>query len=259
MISTNGGLRSVGWWEELGRVMLRTDSCVELHVDGLRDTNPLYRVHTDFDKIMANARAYMATGARAEWQYILFRHNEHQAEEALALSRELGFSRFVLIDTIRFGKKSRFEYQMPDGSPRALEPASLTSAAFHRRFGGAPAGNGAGNAAGNGAGNAAGSKGGEAATVNGIDCKSARHNRPYITTEGYVAPCCWMAGSGEELAMLDLAGRDREAFNIRNRRLAEILRDEPFVSLYERAWAEDRNAICRRKCGDKVRNTRMAV
>ena len=263
VISTNGGLRNEAWWQRLGEVCKRTGSKVELHVDGLRDTNPLYRVNTDFDKIMANARAYLDTGADAEWHYILFKHNEHQVAEARDLAAETGFSRFVLIDTIRFGSQARFSYQMPSGEQRDLEPPSRSSADFAALFGRPPdpaatAGGSSGEAAKDG--EPAGQNGGAAgADVNGIRCKSQIKNRAYINCEGYVAACCWMSGSGEELRMYQLASPDKEDFNIRNRPLREILHGEPFASLYEEAWRAGENEICKRKCGSMIRNTRLAV
>ncbi len=256
LVSTNGSLRSTDWWRELGHVMRRNDSFVELHVDGLADTNPLYRVNTYFDKIMENAEAYMATGAVAEWHYILFKHNEHQAEEARDLSRAMGFRKFVLIDTIRFGKKKNFEYQMPSGKTHYLEPPSYTSAQFaaaHAATLPPPANQQ------DGIPDPDGMRAKAEAGVNGIHCKSQIKNSAYINTEGYVAPCCWLSGSNEEIVMIERAGYDREAFNIRNRSLAEIMKDEPFASLYEQDWIGGANAVCTRKCGAMIRNTRQAV
>ena len=246
-ISTNASLRSTEWWTRLGEYFCRTGSHVEFHIDGLADTNPLYRINTSFDKIMANAAAYIATGARAEWHYILFRHNEHQVPEAQALAQEMGFKKFVLIDTIRFGARARFDYQMPNGEYRSLEPATRDGAQFKAR-----------------STEPATSQTPSAMPIDttdgeGIVCKSAVQNRPYINCEGYVSACCWTAGSNEELQTLDLAGLRRSAFNIRHRPLAEILADEPFTTLYEQAWKAGANAICQRKCGDMVRNTRQTV
>ena len=65
-ISTNGSLRNVRWWKKLGQIMQKSNSRIELHVDGLADTNPLYRIHTSFEKIMENIKVYLATGAEAE-------------------------------------------------------------------------------------------------------------------------------------------------------------------------------------------------
>ena len=246
LISTNGSLRSTAWWEELGRLFRRNDSFVELHVDGLRDTNGLYRVNTNFDKIMENARAYLATGAVAEWHYILFKHNEHQAAEAARQSREMGFRKFVLIDTIRFGSKAHFDYQMPNGEWRSLEPPSYRSNDFATRFGREASDDSPNPVT-------------PVEKINGIACKSKTQNRAYINTEGYVSACCWMSGSSGELHLTSLAGKDREAFNIRNRDLADILQDEPFNSIYLKAWLDGSSATCKRKCGDMIRNTRLAV
>ncbi|MCG8598469.1 MAG: hypothetical protein MI785_29430 [Kiloniellales bacterium] len=241
-ISTNASLRSTKWWTELGRHFTRTPSHVEFHIDGLADTNPLYRINTSFEKIIANAAAYIATGARAEWHYILFRHNEHQVTEAQALAKEMGFRKFVLIDTIRFGARDRFDYQLPNGAYRSLQPSACDGASFQtgfaERVAEAPP-----PAAGDG----------------GIVCKSAVQNRPYINCGGYVSACCWTAGSNEELLTLDHAGLRRSAFNIRHRPLSEILAAEPFVGLFERAWLGGANPICQRKCGQMIRNKRYAV
>jgi MoaA/NifB/PqqE/SkfB family radical SAM enzyme len=252
-VSTNGSLRNTEWWRRLGEMMKRTGSRLELHIDGLADTNPLYRVNTFFDKIMENAQAYIATGARAEWHYIIFRHNQHQVDEAFRLSREMGFAQFTLIDTIRFSGGPRFEYRMPDGETRYLELPTVKAAEFTAPDGGVglierpeaaaqevvPAGTHPG--------------------VNGIDCKSAAFNRPYISAHGQVSACCWVTGSDEEAAFFAGHGLGPERYNIRNRPLEDILLDEPFARLYAKAWATDSLATCRHKCGKMLRNKRNTL
>ena len=249
-VSTNGGLRKPEWWARLGRAMLRTGSRLELHLDGLADTNHLYRVNTRWQRIMDNARAFMATGARAEWHFIIFRHNEHQIEEAFRLSREMGFASFTLIDTIRFSGGPAYRYRLPDGEERVLELPTVKAAQFRAAESDilvcteeeqAP------QAAANGRG------------VNGIDCKSAAFNRPYISAHGQVSACCWVTGSEEEAAFFAGHGLAAERYNIRKRPLEEILLDEPFASLYARAWAADSLANCRHKCGRMLRNKRQTL
>ena len=44
-------------------------------IDGLEDTNHIYRRNTDWVKIVQNATAYIAAGGRAEWDFIVFAHN----------------------------------------------------------------------------------------------------------------------------------------------------------------------------------------
>lgn len=256
VISTNGGLRNTAWWQRLGEICLRTGSKVELHVDGLRDTNPLYRVNTDFDKIMANIRAYLDTGATAEWHYILFKHNEHQVAEARDLSHEMGFSKFVLIDTIRFGSQSRFKYQMPNGEYRYLEAPTRSSADFAKLFASSSPASADESGLIKQNGNAADDP---PPAIGRIRCKSQLKNRAYINAEGYVSACCWTSGSDEELRLFERSRPGKEDFNIRNRPLREILLAEPFASLYEQAWLAGSNPICERKCGSMIRNARLAV
>ena len=246
VISTNGGLRSTTWWERLGNAFARNGSCVQFHIDGLRDTNPLYRVNTDFDKILANASAFIATGARAEWHYILFRHNEHQVREARDLAYETGFAQFVVIDSVRFGSRQSFRYQMPDGSYRELEPATLTGVDFE------------GTPTGTGSGAPTKSNGGTSGEIF-IDCKAKGANRPFITADGGVSPCCWTATSLEEDAVYRAANLDRRRHNIHARPLAEILANEPFATIFDAAWLTGGNATCRKKCGDNIRNKRFAM
>jgi MoaA/NifB/PqqE/SkfB family radical SAM enzyme len=246
-VATNGGLRKPDWWRRLGEVMKRTGSRLELHIDGLADTNPLYRVKTNYDRIIQNAEAYIATGARAEWHFIIFRHNQHQIDEAFRLSREMGFAQFTLIDTIRFSGGDRYEYRMPGGETRHLEMPTVKAADFQT--------SGEGVAVIERPLQAVGDNPTEAGT-NGIDCKSAANNQPYISAHGQVSACCWVTGSDEEAAFFKSHGLAPERYNIRNRPLQEILQDEPFAALYARAWSADSLKTCRHKCGKMLRNKR---
>ena len=101
-IFTNGSLRSRLWWAELGKLFSKTGSYVVFSIDGLRDTNPIYRVNSRWDKIMDNAQAYIKAGGRARWDFLIFKHNEHQLESAKALAEEMGFKGFLEKTTTRF-------------------------------------------------------------------------------------------------------------------------------------------------------------
>ena len=244
-IATNGSLRKPDWWRRLGEAMKRSGSRLELHVDGLADTNHLYRTRTDFARIMENAAAYMETGARAEWHFIIFGHNQHQVEEAWQLSREMGFAAFILIDTVRF-KGATYPYRMPDGELRHLELPEVRAADFDFGAGGEASRPKAGDA----------KDPGERFAVNGINCRSAVNNKPYIDAAGQVSACCWIAGSEEEQGFLARSGLEAERFSLYHRQLAEILEDEPFASLYAEAWQADCLTTCRQKCGMNRTNTR---
>ena len=89
-IHTNGGMKTTKFWHDLGMSM-NSNSYVIFSVDGLEDTNHIYRRNVKWDKLISNMRTYSNTGARAEWDYLKFKHNEHQYAEAQALADELGF------------------------------------------------------------------------------------------------------------------------------------------------------------------------
>ena len=87
-ISTNGSARNKDFWMELGKI---PNTIVDFCLDGLEDTHHLYRQDTDFNKIVENAKTYMASGGHAVWKMIKFDHNQHQIAEAEQRSKEYGF------------------------------------------------------------------------------------------------------------------------------------------------------------------------
>lgn len=101
-VYTNGGVRSAAWWEELSRVL--GNNKVIFGIDGLEDTNHIYRRGTIFSLIIRNVKAFIQAGGRAEWDFIVFKHNEHQIKQARELSREIGFEIFQIKRTSRFYK-----------------------------------------------------------------------------------------------------------------------------------------------------------
>ena len=110
-IATNGGTRNKEFWKQLGELSanhkyINQPTLSRLNViwgiDGLEDTNHLYRRNVDWNKLQENFRTYIAAGGRASWQFIYFKHNEHQDELAKQRSIDEGFER------IKFrGTKSR--------------------------------------------------------------------------------------------------------------------------------------------------------
>lgn len=98
-LNTNGGMRKPEFWAKLGKLFAsqRNDHWrweVTWSIDGLKDTNHLYRRNVDFDNVMANAQAFIDAGGVAHWDYLIFKHNEHQVDEAMKLSKQMGFKYF---------------------------------------------------------------------------------------------------------------------------------------------------------------------
>jgi MoaA/NifB/PqqE/SkfB family radical SAM enzyme len=90
-INTNGGLRSEQDWKVLGEISFKHKLTIIFSIDGLEDTNHLYRRNVDWTKLMSNIQSYIGAGGVAVWEFLIFRHNEHQLKEAEALSKKLGF------------------------------------------------------------------------------------------------------------------------------------------------------------------------
>lgn len=98
-MNTNGGMRTPEFWSKLGTLFSKQRKdhwkwIVTWSIDGLKDTNHLYRRNVDWDKLMSNAQAFIDAGGIADWDYLIFRHNEHQIDEAKALSKKMGFTNF---------------------------------------------------------------------------------------------------------------------------------------------------------------------
>ena len=95
-IHTNASLRNVKYWTKLAEVLKKHDShAVKFSIDGLGDTNHIYRQNTTWSKIMENAQAFIHAGGTASWQYLIFPWNQHQVMDAKALSVQMGFYEFM--------------------------------------------------------------------------------------------------------------------------------------------------------------------
>jgi MoaA/NifB/PqqE/SkfB family radical SAM enzyme len=108
-IKTNGGIRDNHWWKKLASVLSDKDHVV-FGIDGLEDTNHLYRRGVNYEKVIENAKSFISAGGKAYWSFIVFKHNQHQVDEARLLSKELGFQDIIVKKTWRFFNKNH-EYQ----------------------------------------------------------------------------------------------------------------------------------------------------
>ena len=99
-IITNGSHRRPSWWHKTAGLLTPEDRIV-FSIDGLADTNHLYRVNSRWDDVMAGIRACVPR-TRVQWKMIVFRHNEHQVERIKAYSRELGVHEFRINKSPRF-------------------------------------------------------------------------------------------------------------------------------------------------------------
>lgn len=82
-IRTNGGARNETFWRALGQLFKdKRHGGVVWSIDGLEDTNHIYRKNVKWAKLWRNFTAYFEeAGNRGEWEFLKFKHNMHQIDE----------------------------------------------------------------------------------------------------------------------------------------------------------------------------------
>ena len=100
-LHTNGGAHSPEYWAEMASI-IGPYGQVDFNIDGLEDTNHLYRRNVQFDKVLNNAAAFINAGGRANWIYIVFEHNQHQVATAKDIASFIGFNEIKFRNTGRF-------------------------------------------------------------------------------------------------------------------------------------------------------------
>lgn len=114
-IHSNGSLRNSQFWEELGQILNLPDDYCRFGIDGLEDTNHIHRIGTRWDLIMKNAKTFIDAGGNAEWEYLVFEHNEHQVDEARELAKSMGFKNFFEKVSRRFQIYPHIKLYPPKG------------------------------------------------------------------------------------------------------------------------------------------------
>jgi MoaA/NifB/PqqE/SkfB family radical SAM enzyme len=95
---SNGGGRDENFWSRLAKIGIH----VLFGIDGLQDTNHLYRRNVNWNKLVKNVTTFIDAGGSAQWKFIIFKHNEHQIEEAREFSKKIGFNRFIAVYSDRW-------------------------------------------------------------------------------------------------------------------------------------------------------------
>jgi len=184
-MNTNAGAKSADWWRELATVFGRMGAVI-FSVDGLKDTNHLYRQGVVWNNVERNMRAFIDAGGRARWDFLIFKHNEHQVEEAESIANEWGCEKFIKKKSGRFitaTSKKKESHQAVDRKgnettklkkpeEKYLNKALGKQDVLLEKYGSMEA----------------------YYDVVPIHCKVKTDNSLFITAEGLALPCCWTAG-----------------------------------------------------------------
>jgi len=255
---SNGSARRPQWWRELAAAMRGGPHSVRFGIDGLADTNHLYRRGTQWDIVMRSARAFIEAGGRAEWDFLAFRHNEHQVDEARELAREMGFAEFFVRKTGRFIREGQLEtserFEVLDRrgahdywleqpiNTELLNPAYGALGEIRRRHGSYQ----------------------RYLDQVQVRCKVAKKGKLYLSAEGLALPCCWLGATFSEIhnperrQFLELiqAHGGKQALDARKHGLRAVIEGPLFQREIPQSWDRDSVAagklgICARICGQQ--------
>ena len=211
-LNTNGGARTTDFWKELAKLNVE----VTFSIDGLEDTNHLYRRNVKWDRLMNNVEAFMSAGGEANWDFLIFKHNEHQIEQAEALSKKLGFESFRRKYTTRWddfdSNGNWIQRESIQVNDYKLEKVAKKTEAL-------------------------GSHITQKAKINDtfqtrkINCFSFHNSNSeiYIAANGDVSPCCWLGDLKIHEAKNII--KDYTKININHASLEDILEGEFFNEL----------------------------
>ncbi|MBI5509389.1 MAG: radical SAM protein [Deltaproteobacteria bacterium] len=250
-LTTNASGRTADWWARLAKVV---DRCI-FSIDGLEDTNSIYRRRTKWRLVMRAVEAFIGAGGRAEWEFLVFRHNEHQVEAAAALSPRLGFKKFTPKRTERFLVNGRLVPEKPvqDGRGQAAYAISMPSDPRYH------------NAATVGVAALAdrGTTYRSYAEQTGVSCKAVGEHKIFASAEGLIFPCCWVGGlyssglkaeAGEVWKLIHRLPEGKHSQDARRHSLREIVEGPLFCAAVPDTWVPGSPArreftLCARTCG----------
>jgi Radical SAM superfamily/4Fe-4S single cluster domain len=253
-IHTNGSVRNIEWWEHLAKV-LPSNHKINFAIDGLEDTHSIYRIGTNFKKIIENAKAFISAGGIANWIFIKFKHNEHQVQQAEKLSKELGFNEFTVKQSKRFGDKfpvldkaGNVTYYIEQFTNSNISPVRFVDIADYKSW------------------------------PNKIKCFTLEEKETYIDAHGHLLPCCLIAsflyanydvalhesyGLIDEDSVTSIAkyAQDEvyalinefggfDALDTKKHSIKEIMNNKLWQELVQHKWTENASTPCTILCSD---------
>ena len=244
-VSTNGGMKTAEWWTALANKLSPNDRIL-FAIDGLEDTNHIYRVNVSWNNLIKNVRAFIDAGGNAGWQFIVFKHNQHQKDEARLIAKELGFKEFVLKKSHRFPMSEVKGIKIVGSDNITIEPSTdpefisvpilMPKPATWRE---------------------------ETAHLK-INCDAQQEQSAYIDVQGRLYPCCYIASAVHQYdtpmgrsvnqgwtSLWTEYGDSK--INLNHHSWNEVI-DGMFFKEVKRKWDDDRIVVCTFFCGANAKS-----
>lgn len=237
-MTTNGGAQKPEWWEELAQV---PGMRVNFSIDGLEDTNHLYRQGVQWHRVEENLDAFTSAGGEADWTFLVFNYNEHQVEEAERYAKLLGVKNFIVKKSGRYltanhERKTEHQAQFRKGLGELLsEPTNpkYKNKALQQDVDVK-----------------------KVISEERVDPKCVKKSEIYVSAEGFVFPCCWTAGQMYKWYLEPEASEiwkhiNKYEINALKTSIKGVV-EGGFFSSIANAWeGEDRLKVCALKCNRK--------
>jgi len=231
-ITTNGSGRKKDFWNKLVTILDDGD-LLQFSIDGLEDTNHLYRVGASWPSIELALKETCGK-VPTRWKFIYFSHNEHQLERVKKYSDKIGVDDFMAVKSKRFRPKNLHKDNLMPSDLNLISRTSDNRSAIKK-------------------------------IINNEDFEKLKNDvdlRPhcfkkgnsylFISSDGFISPCCATGLYHERVPAYPFIS-EKDLLDLGNLRLRPI--DE---SLMDQRWGlfnglNERNLqqsnLCYRRCG----------
>jgi MoaA/NifB/PqqE/SkfB family radical SAM enzyme len=246
IVLTNGSMRSTNWWRKLGQKFIDR-LVIQFSIDGLADTNHLYRVGSNYNKVIENAAAFISGGGIATQRCLIFQHNQHQLTEIFETAKKIGFKRLIVQpgDHFRFQGQPSWQVWKDGKKVHLIKPVASPDIDNYQQYNYNHLGN---------------KKMFTTVGSNRMLCPVLRNGEITITYQGHLIPCCMHHADlyfdhPDNLQYKALVG-DVDQINLNKRTLTEILSDQDYYghrlenSLASKNWLPR----CRDCCANRIEN-----
>ena len=253
-LHTNGSMRTPLWWAEFAKI----NTQIIFGIDGFKGEHELYRKGTNWDKVIANATAFIQAGGDARADTIIFKHNEARIDDLKAYLESIGFNGVNVFATNRFYSMSTFPVQDRNGNHLYdLEPPTdpkwqtvtfkpntvkLVQKEEYQKL----------------------------LDFSVIEPSCVTKKEIYITANGSVYPCCWAVNHSDydhkeldpNLSIL----RDRlvkSTFdlmsdiglpNLHDGNIYNVMANTDWQSKLSKHWTTDKKLICIKNCASNLKS-----
>lgn len=218
-VITNGSGKSLQWWQKTASIIKNGKGLIIFSVDGLEDTNHIYRKGARWDSIRLAMDTCVKHNARTQWKFIVFRQNQHQLQQAQELADQIGINKFQVV------KSNRFDNDDPmKPSPQFLSKRpSYENSHSNKKM--------------------------------RLEPQCIKGEKHYINASGIYFPCCWIANYPKYEETLFNQNNWAQT-DIRKNSLSGIMQSSTFKTFIAQLSSLDSaSKPCQKFCGKSLHET----